>query len=66
MKSLPIVTFGDKAGLAEKGGSMNFYVTNNRMGIMLNQDTVTDNQLKINPRMLKLVTVFPNARTLKR
>ena len=66
MKNLPVLTFGDKAGLAEKGGSMNFYVANNRMGIMINQETVADNQLKINPRMLKLVTVFPDANRLKR
>lgn len=59
MKSLPIITFGDKAGLAEKGGSMNFYVANNRMGIMVNQETVAQNKLQISPRMLKLVTLFP-------
>lgn len=65
MKNLPVLTFGDKAGLAEKGGTMNFYVSNNRMGIMINQETVTQNKLEINPRMLKLVTVFPDARNIK-
>lgn len=59
MKSLPIITFGDQAGLAEKGGTMNFYVSNNKMGIMINQETVAQNKLEINPRMLRLVTIFP-------
>lgn len=65
MKDLPILTFGDQAGLAEKGGTMNFYIANNRMGIMINQETVLQNKLEINPRMLKLVTVFPDAKQLK-
>lgn len=65
MKDLPVLTFGDQAGLAEKGGTMNFYITNNRMGIMINQETVSQNKLQINPRMLKLVTVFPDAKQLK-
>jgi len=65
MKNLPVLTFGDKAGLAEKGGTMNFYVSNNRMGIMINQETVAKNKLEINPRMLKLVTVFPDTKSLR-
>lgn len=65
MKNLPVLTFGDQAGLAEKGGTMNFYIANNRMGIMINQETVAQNKLHINPRMLKLVTIFPDEKQLR-
>lgn len=65
MKNLPIITFGDQAGLAEKGGTMNFYISNNKMGIMINQDTVAQNKLQINPRMLRLVTIFPDTRSMR-
>ena len=60
MKNLPVLTFGDKEGLAEKGGGMNFYSVNKRLGIMINQETIAKNKLNINPRMLKLVTIIPH------
>ena len=60
MKGLPVLTFGDMDGFAEKGGAMNFHVVNNRMANVINQQTINDSKLKISPRMLKLVTVVPN------
>jgi len=47
-------------GFAELGGSMNFYVVNNRMAMMINQETVKESKLSIHPRMLRLVTVVPD------
>jgi len=57
---LPILTFGDDEGFAIEGGGMNFYVVNNRMAIMINQETVANSNLKIHPRMLRLVTITPD------
>lgn len=59
-KTSPILTFGDMEGFAEIGGAMNFYIVNNRMGIMINQQTVNESQLTIDPKMLRLVTVVPD------
>lgn len=60
MKAQPVLSFGDMEGFAEMGGAMNFYIVNNRMAIMINQETVAESNLSIHPRMLKLVTVVPN------
>lgn len=59
-KGLPILTFGDMEGFAESGGDMNFYIVNNRMAIMINQESVAASKLTIAPRMLRLVTIVPN------
>ena len=56
----PILGFGDMDHFAEKGGNMNFKIVDNRLAIMINPPSVERSQLKINPRMLKLVTVVPN------
>lgn len=58
-KDNPILTFGDMSGFAELGGNMNFYIMNNRLAIMTNLPAVEKSQLKLNPRMLRLVTVVP-------
>lgn len=55
----PILGFGDMEKYAESGGDMNFYIMNNRLAIMINPPAVERSQLRINPRMLKLVTVVP-------
>lgn len=55
----PVLGFGDMDLFAEKGGDMNFYIMNNRLAIMINPPAVERSQLKISPRMLKLVTVVP-------
>lgn len=55
----PILTFGDMDHFAEKGGNMNFYIANNRLAIMTNLPTIDKANLKINPEMLKLVTIVP-------
>ncbi len=57
---LPILSFGDMENFALKGGNMNFYIANNRLGIMINPPSVDKANLKIDPRMLKIVTVVPN------
>lgn len=59
-KAKPVLTFGDLEGFAEQGGAMNFYVVNNRMAIMINQETVAESKLSIHPRMMKLVTIVPD------
>lgn len=58
-KDQPILTFGDMENFAQKGGNMNFYIANNRLAIMINPPTVEKSQLKISPRMLRLVTIVP-------
>ncbi|MGE4350339.1 MAG: YfiR family protein [Candidatus Berkiella sp.] len=55
----PILSFGDMDDFAEKGGDMNFYIMNKRLAIMINPPAVERSNLKISPRMLKLVTVVP-------
>lgn len=55
----PILDFGDMEHFAEKGGDMNFYILNNRLAIMINPPAVEKSQLKINDRMMKVVTVVP-------
>ncbi len=59
LAGLPVLTFGDMEGFAENGGAMNFYIVNNRMAIMINQETVASSKLAIHPRMLRLVTIVP-------
>jgi len=56
---LPILLFGDMEGFAQDGGSMNFYIANNRLAIMTNLKAVEKAQLKISPEMMRLVTVVP-------
>jgi hypothetical protein len=60
LNGLPILSFGDMENFAAKGGNMNFYIANNRLAIMINPPSVDKAKLKINPRMLKVVTVVPN------
>lgn len=55
----PILSFGDMDEFAEKGGDMNFYIMNNRLAIMINPPTIESSNLKISPRMLRLVTIVP-------
>lgn len=55
----PILSFGDMPGFAERGGAMNFYIANNRLAIMVNLPPIEDAKLKINPQMLRLVTIVP-------
>lgn len=55
----PVLTFGDMPDFAKLGGGMNFYIMNNRLAIMINPPSMDDSQLKISPRMLRLVTVVP-------
>ena len=55
----PILSFGDMDGFAEKGGAMNFYIANNRLAIMVNLPSIKEANLKINPQMLRLVTIVP-------
>jgi len=59
LKNRPILSFGDMEGFASRGGAMNFYILNNRLAIMINPHIVKSAQLKISPRMLKVVTVAP-------
>jgi hypothetical protein len=59
LQNLPILSFGDMEGFAEQGGAMNFYILNNRLAIMINPPVVENAKLKIDPRMLRLVTVVP-------
>jgi hypothetical protein len=56
----PILTIGDMDGFAEAGGSMNFYIVNNRMALTINQEAVAKAHLLLQPRLLKLVTIVPN------
>lgn len=56
----PILTFGDMPGFAEKGGAMNFYIANNRLAIMVNLPPIGEANLKVNPQMLRLVTIVPS------
>lgn len=60
LTGLPVLSFGDMENFAAKGGNMNFYIANNRLAIMINPPSVDKARLKINPRMLKVVTVVPN------
>lgn len=53
----PILSFGDMEHFADQGGNMNFYIANNRLAIMANIPSVEKENLKINPEMLKLITV---------
>lgn len=59
IQNKPILGFGDMDGFAEMGGAMNFYIVNNRLAIMTNLPAVEHAGLKINPRMLRLVTIIP-------
>jgi hypothetical protein len=59
IQNKPILGFGDMDGFAEAGGAMNFYIVNNRLAIMTNLPSVEKAGLKINPRMLRLVTIIP-------
>lgn len=59
IQNKPILGFGDMDGFAEAGGAMNFYIVNNRLAIMTNLPAVEKAGLKINPRMLRLVTIVP-------
>lgn len=59
IQNKPILGFGDMDGFAEAGGAMNFYIVNNRLAIMTNLPAVEKAGLKINPRMLRLVTIIP-------
>ena len=59
IQNKPILGFGDMDGFAEAGGGMNFYIVNNRLAIMTNLPAVEKAGLKINPRMLRLVTIIP-------
>lgn len=56
---LPVLQFGDMEGFAQDGGSMNFYIANNRLAIMTNLKAVEKANLKISPEMMRLVTVVP-------
>lgn len=56
-----ILSYGDMENFAQAGGCMNFYILNNRLAIMINPPAVAKAKLKIDPRMLRLVTVVPPA-----
>lgn len=64
MKGTPVVTFGDLEGFAEAGGCMHFYIVNNRMAIMINTETMTANNLGLQPEVLKLITIIPRAQDI--
>ncbi|MFI4938225.1 MAG: YfiR family protein [Candidatus Berkiellales bacterium] len=59
LQDLPVLTFGDMDHFSENGGDMNFYIANNRLAIMTNLPVIDKAKLKINPEMLRLVTVVP-------
>lgn len=59
VKDQPILSFGDMDQFAEKGGAMNFYIANNRLAIMVNLPVIESAYLKINDRMMRLVTIVP-------
>lgn len=59
LQKKPILSFGDMSGFAEKGGDMNFYIANNRLAIMVNLPPIAESNLKVNPQMLRLVTIVP-------
>lgn len=61
LKGKPILSFGDMPNFAESGGDMNFYIVNNNLAIMINSESVQSSNLKISPKMLRLVTIFPPA-----
>jgi hypothetical protein len=57
--TLPILSFGDMDKFAQEGGNMNFYIANNRLAIAANLSSIDKAQLKVNPEMLRLITIIP-------
>lgn len=60
LRKKPILGFSDIEDFAKHGGAMNFYEVNNRLAIQVNTIALNESNLKINPRMLKLVTIVPD------
>lgn len=57
--NIPVLSFGDMEKFAEEGGNMNFYIANNRLAIAANLASIDKSSLKVNPEMLKLITIIP-------
>lgn len=63
LKDLPILKFGDMENFSGRGGDMNFYIANNRLAIMANMALVDKERMKVNPEMIRLITITPGSQT---
>lgn len=54
LKDLPVLTVGEQAGFAERGGTVNFVVVETKVKFEINVASANRTELKMSPRLLKL------------
>jgi len=54
LKELPVLTVGEQAGFAERGGTVNFVLVETKVKFEINVASANHTELKVSPRLLKL------------
>jgi len=57
VKNLPILTIGETAGFAQRGGIINFVVEDNKVRFEINVDAATQANINISSRLLSLAKI---------
>lgn len=57
LKGSPALTIGESDGFAERGGAINFFVTQNKLRFSINPAVIKTNELKVSSRLLRLGTI---------
>ena len=61
IQTLPVLTAGDFAGFAERGGMLGLKISDNRVRFEVNLQVLRDSGLDVSPQLLQLSTVVPGA-----
>lgn len=55
----PVLLVGEEPGFAERGGTINFFLEENRIRFEINTEVARQNQLKISSKLLSLAKIVP-------
>lgn len=56
-QNYPILTVGDSPGFARQGGTINFYIKQNKVRFEINKEVAKQEQLKISSKLLSLAKI---------
>ncbi len=62
VKNRNILTVGDSDKLTQLGGIISFFITNNKVGIKINLESVNATELSISSKLLRLATIVKSKR----
>lgn len=57
----PVLTVGESAGFAQRGGTINFVMKNKKVRFEINQQRAAKTDLKISSKLLKLASIVEDA-----